>query len=208
AAGLFAIKSQGGVAIVQEPQDALFPDMPLNARTVTPVDYSAPKDEIAKLIINLVDTTGPTKPGAAMANGDDLKQETDVVALENSAIDDEDRPGTPSVYGCPDCGGTLWELQDDEWLRFRCRVGHAYSAEGLLNSQTTAMESALWNAFRALHENAALARRVAKRARDNNQIAVAEKLEQRSRQGEEEAELIRSLLLIGQPKSDASPRMD
>ena len=70
------------------------------------------------------------------------------------------------------------------------------------------MESALWNAFRALHENAALARRVAKRARDNNQIAVAEKLEQRSRQGEEEAELIRSLLLIGQPKSDAEPRMD
>jgi len=208
AAGLFAIKRRGGVAIVQEPQDALFPDMPLNARTATPVDYSAPKDEIAKLIINLADTTDPAKPGAAMANGDNLKQETDVVAMENSAIDDEDRPGTPSVYGCPDCGGTLWELQDDEWLRFRCRVGHAYSAEGLLNSQTTAMESALWNAFRALHENAALARRVAKRARDNNQIAVAEKLEQRSRQGDEEAELIRSLLLIGQPKSDAEPRME
>ena len=143
-----------------------------------------------------------------MTSDDKLKKETDVVAMENSAIDDEDRPGISSVYGCPDCGGTLWELQDDEWLRFRCRVGHAYSAEGLLNGQTTAMESALWNAFRALHENAALARRVAKRARDNDQIAVAEKLEQRSRQREEEAELIRSLLLIGQPKSDAEPRMD
>ena len=208
AAGLFAIKSRGGVAIIQKPEDALFPDMPLHALAATPVDYSAPKEEIAKLIISSIATSVSTEPEAIMTSDDKLKKETDVVAMENSAIDDEDRPGISSVYGCPDCGGTLWELQDDEWLRFRCRVGHAYSAEGLLNGQTTAMESALWNAFRALHENAALARRVAKRARDNDQIAVAEKLEQRSRQREEEAGLIRSLLLIGQPKSDTEPRMD
>ncbi len=158
AAGLFAIKNLGGVTIVQDPRDALFPDMPVNALKATPVDYSVPKDQIAELIIKLVDAPIAIEPGAAMDDGR-LKKETDIVRMENSAIE-EDKPGIPSVYGCPDCGGTLWELQDGESLRFRCRVGHAFSADGLLNGQTNTLESALWNAYRALHENAALARRV------------------------------------------------
>jgi two-component system, chemotaxis family, protein-glutamate methylesterase/glutaminase len=91
----------------------------------------------------------------------------------------------------------LWELQDDQWLRFRCRVGHAYSAEGLLRTQAEGLESALWSAFRALQENAALARRLAERARKNNQGLVLEKFETRSRNAEEQAELIRELLLSG-----------
>jgi len=194
-AGLFAIKRQGGIAIVQDPNDALFADMPRNALSATRADYCVPKSQIPVLIKRLTGEADSRKTGDVMATNDKMKKEDQITAINSEAIIDEDKPGRPSAYGCPDCGGALWEIQDGEWLRFRCRVGHAFSAEGLLRSETKAVESALWNAFRALHENAALARRLAKRARDNHHTAIAEKYEHKSQRGEEEAEIIRSLLL-------------
>src|SRR5258706_6925068 len=204
AAGLFSIKSHGGLAIVQDPNDAPFPEMPANALLAATVDFQVPAIEIANLIINLTGGTDLAETAQASASHYKEDDKETAVGVISESIADDDTPGTPSVYGCPDCGGALWEYKDDEWLRFRCRVGHAYSAEGLLNGQSRAVESALWNAFRALHENAALARRIAKRARDNNQIVLASKFEQRSAQGEEEAKLIRDLLLTSQEKHDNS----
>ncbi|TMA93667.1 MAG: chemotaxis protein CheB [Deltaproteobacteria bacterium] len=195
AAGLIAIKKAGGIAMVQDPNDALFPDMPRNALTGAPVDYCIPKSEIPKTIVSLIGKSFPEDRGIPMA--DEMKKEIDIVAMDEEAINDADKPGTPSVFGCPDCGGVLWELQDDEWLRFRCRVGHAYSAEGLLASQGEDLDQALWNAFRVLHENAALARRLAERARKNNQELLVEKFETGTREAERRAELIRDLLISG-----------
>jgi two-component system, chemotaxis family, protein-glutamate methylesterase/glutaminase len=135
AAGLVAIKSVGGLAIVQDPNDALFPDMPHNAMTAAPVDYCLAKHKIGKTIVTLTSRAASASEGQGRAVTDEIKKETDIVAMNAEAIEGDDKPGTPSVFGCPDCGGALWELQDDQWLRFRCRVGHAYSAEGLLRSQ-------------------------------------------------------------------------
>jgi two-component system chemotaxis response regulator CheB len=59
----------------------------------------------------------------------------------------------------------LWALSDGNLLRFRCRAGHAFSAESLLAEQSEALEEALWTALRALKERSALARRMAGRAR-------------------------------------------
>lgn len=65
----------------------------------------------------------------------------------------------PTGFGCPECGGALRELREDENFRFRCRVGHAFSPESLLLSRGDALEEALWAALRALEEQVALARR-------------------------------------------------
>jgi two-component system, chemotaxis family, protein-glutamate methylesterase/glutaminase len=129
-----------------------------------------------------------------------MEKETDIEAMDEETLEDDNKPGTPSVYGCPDCGGVLWEMQDNGRLRFRCRVGHAFSADGLLWTQAETLESALWSAFRILHENAALARRLSERARGNNHLQVAEKFARKSRVAEEQAELIRELLLSGEIK--------
>ena len=206
AAGLIAIKRAGGVAIVQDPTDALFPDMPRNALAAVPVDYCIPKVEIPKTIVTLTNQSLPEEQSKHMA--DEMSKETDIVAMSEEAIEDKDKPGTPSVFGCPDCGGVLWELQDDEWLRFRCRVGHAFSAEGLLGSQGQDLDQALWNAFRVLHENAALARRLADRARKNNQRSLVEKFDKRTREAERQAELIRDLLMSSKINGGANPGSD
>jgi chemotaxis response regulator CheB len=52
-AGLWQIKKRGGVAIVQDPQSAKFPDMPRHARDSMPVDYCLPPAMIARAIAAL-----------------------------------------------------------------------------------------------------------------------------------------------------------
>jgi len=195
AAGLFSIKSRGGIAIVQNPEDALFSDMPRAALSVVQADYCVSKGEIPLIIAELSEQSSLQSTGEREAIMDHVKKETELATLNPDTITDDDKPGTPSVYGCPDCGGVLWELQDDQWLRFRCRVGHAFSAEGLLRSQGESLDSALWSAFRGLQESAALSHRLAKRARDNGNELLAKKFETKSQRSEKQAALIRNLLV-------------
>ena len=77
---------------------------------------------------------------------------------------DEEHPGRPSPWPCPDCNGVLWEIDDGPVLRFRCRLGHAWEAESLLEQQAEGVEGALWMALRALQDRAALSRELAERA--------------------------------------------
>ena len=86
--------------------------------------------------------------------------------LERDALEEQERPGKPSPYSCPDCGGVLWEIDDaGEFTRFRCRVGHAWTGKALLERQTDSVDDALWTALRALEESASLARQIAARYR-------------------------------------------
>lgn len=52
-AGLFEIKEQGGVAIVQEPLEALFPSMPQSAIQHVAVDHILPVADIARVLVDL-----------------------------------------------------------------------------------------------------------------------------------------------------------
>src|SRR5581483_8751225 len=81
-----------------------------------------------------------------------------------SELEKDDHLGRPSAFACPDCGGVLWEIEDNGFLRFRCRVGHAFTARHLDAQQRHAIETALWAALRALEESASLYRRMADRA--------------------------------------------
>ena len=111
--------------------------------------------------------------------------------------DERDHPGEPSPYSCPECGGVLWELRDRELIRFRCRVGHAYTSETLTTEQALTVEHALWSALRALEEHAAVRRRMAERAKLNGNTMTAERYTQRARELDAQAEQVRNLVLAG-----------
>jgi two-component system chemotaxis response regulator CheB len=191
--GLVEMKRAGGLAVVQDPHDTEWSSMPASAIRHAQVDYIAPADQIGRLLAQLV-TRDVSMP--SMENGDEktIKEEL----RELTAHEDErQHPGEPSPYSCPDCGGVLWELKDGELLRFRCRVGHAYTSETLTTEQALHVEHALWSALRALEEQAAVRRRMAERARRDGMIASAERYQRRADELEEHARQVRSLVLAG-----------
>src|SRR5262249_39079410 len=105
------------------------------------------------------------------------------------------RIGHPSPFACPDCGGVLWEIEDNGFLRFRCRVGHAFTARNLGAEQRHAVETALWSALRALEESASLYRRMAEKANNASHTETAEKFEERAANTNENARVLRDFLL-------------
>ena len=192
--GLREIKRAGGLAIVQDPNDTEWPSMPLSALHHVDVDHTAPASQIGTLLQQVV--MMPVRSAATMPDRDDntLKDELRELTLHE---DERDHPGEPSPYSCPECGGVLWELRDGELLRFRCRVGHAYTSETLTTEQALTVEHALWSALRALEEHAAVRRRMAERATLNGNTISAERYQQRARELDEQAQQVRNLVLSG-----------
>ena len=126
--------------------------------------------------------------------------EPDEVAL----ADRQTQPGIPSTMSCPECHGVLWEVKDDELVRFRCRVGHAYSDEALLVHQSENLEAALWTALRALEEHSALSRRLAARAGYRGHAHSASAFTEQAMDAEHHASVIRTVLHNGLRSTEVS----
>jgi len=187
-AGLVAVKQRGGVAVVQDPEEALCGDMPRSAMENVEVDYCLPTAGIAKLLDRLA--REPVELHSPIPSL--LEQETDI-ALERNAESDG-APGKPSEFACPSCGGVLNEVHDGKVLRFRCRVGHAYGVASLTADQQDKIEAALWAALRALDDRVALNRRLAARATERGQKRSANIFANHGEAALEQAEAIRAVL--------------
>ena len=206
--GLMSIKQRGGLAVVQEPHDALYPDMPSSAlRRVKDVDYSVPLAELGHLLATLAHEA-PEAPlvieQGANDLGERLKIEDEFALSEIPPVELMDKLGKPATIACPDCHGTLWEVNEDSLLRFRCRVGHAYTASSLLAQHAESLETALWVALRTLEESASLNRRLADRAKNDNQLLSAASFMENAVQTEQQAEVIRKVLISNQALSEQS----
>jgi two-component system chemotaxis response regulator CheB len=99
----------------------------------------------------------------------------------------------------------LWELSEGELLRFRCRVGHAWSAESLLGQQREALEAALWVALRSLEERASLARRLVEPAKARGHRITWTRFDDQAREAHQAALMVRKLLLERESFAGAWP---
>jgi two-component system, chemotaxis family, protein-glutamate methylesterase/glutaminase len=154
--GLMVVSTSGGGAIVQDPESAMFPAMPRSALDHVPNTQAAPLDEIPKLLMQLIPS--PLSAGTKHPSSPPFEpaKESRIAELDMNEISGEERLGQPSPFACPDCGGVLCEIEQNGFLRFRCRVGHALTARYLGAEQRHAIETALWEALRALEESASL----------------------------------------------------
>lgn len=189
-AGLLAIKKQGGIAIIQDPNDALYAGMPASALAHVDVDYKLPASEIAGQLADLLQQA-PSRD-RARRNTHDMEQE--VMAAEGEEVRDETHAGKPSVFSCPDCGGVLWHLDENELTHYRCRVGHAFAPEALAEAQEEQIETALWMALKTLEENASLAQKLASTERARGHDWMAHRFDQRENEARERANVIRRFL--------------
>ncbi|HEY9881359.1 MAG TPA: hypothetical protein V6D29_23080, partial [Leptolyngbyaceae cyanobacterium] len=105
--------------------------------------------------------------------------------------------GTRTTYTCPECNGSIWQIGTSEPLRFRCHIGHSFTANVFLSEQTQNLENALWSAVRAMEEKVTFARQMAERMENYNLLNDASKYEEHAKGLDQEVALIRGLILNG-----------
>jgi two-component system chemotaxis response regulator CheB len=191
--GLSVIKHHGGLAIVQDPQDAIISSMPLNAIKYVDVDYVLPARDIGRTLEHLTSVHEEHEGGSEMPDRkNELEPQLQPEGTEVAEM--QELFGPPSALTCPDCGGALWEVQEERVLRYQCHVGHQYAPENLEEGQRDAIDGALWSAVRVLEEHAALKMRMAERAAAGGLTAVSEGFAAGARDAHEHAQRIRAVL--------------
>jgi two-component system chemotaxis response regulator CheB len=186
--GLSLIKAAGGVTVVQDPEEASHPSMPLSALRRGVVDHVLDLGQIARLIESLAGSATPprTRPSP-----------------EKRAMEETPSPAPPVAFSCPECNGTLWELRRDDHSRFQCRVGHAFSPESVLLKNGENLERALWTALRILEERAEILQKLAEVARGQGFVESASMHEAKIAQIQKDAATLRAAVAQNVEKHSA-----
>ncbi len=200
-AGLLAVKRRGGIAVVQDPAEALFPSMPASALEYVQTDYCLPLGQIAPLLARLA--REPAEEEAKYPIPAEMEAEEKILEMDERAMSSDQRPGRISSFTCPECKGPLWELRDGELLRFRCRQGHAFTGEIMVAEQTEAVEEALWIALNILQESAQMSAQMAAEARQRNRQYAATHFERMAQEKMQRVEALRQVLFNS--KNEAPP---
>ena len=190
ASGLCAIKECGGIAVVQHPLDAEADQMPLAALEVVNADEVAPASDLARVLTDIV-------RGEARETGDcpeSIALEVDIASGARLGSDTLRKIADPSPLSCPDCNGVLSEVRDQQPLRFRCQIGHAYTAE-VVATRTEEVDHAMRIALRIMEERVTLVTRMAEDARRTGRTAVAELYESREQEYTRYATVLRQASL-------------
>ena len=177
--GLDAIQIRGGTVVIQDPTEARFSGMPRSALERVKADFVLPVAKIAPLLVDLV---------ASPMHRSNPRERSDVVTPDqiptppSNDVDPappEKRGNTASGFTCPNCHGSVWEIDDGGLPRIECRVGHAFSMDAFLGEQAVALEDAIWSAINALEERAMTLRRFASRFAydERRQLAYLEQAE-------------------------------
>lgn len=147
--GMWAIKRSGGTCIVQDPDEAEYPDMPLSVMNNMEADHVLTLAEMGGVISKII----KTQKGRKKAVPADVRAESQIA--EHTAVGIEDvrkLDVVQSVFACPDCGGGLWDVQNDIIKRYRCHIGHAYTERDLILKQAEVAGTTLWAALRMMEE--------------------------------------------------------
>ena len=124
-AGLWAIKDRGGIAVVQDPDEAEQRSMPWTALNNVDVDHCLPINEIGRLLVTLTQQSIDEQGGSPVS--DELEIETRIDLGEDVAELDVKQLGNVSEFTCGECHGSLVEITNGKLQRFRCHSGHAFS---------------------------------------------------------------------------------
>lgn len=203
-AGLLAVKRCGGIAVVQDPADAEYPDMPRSALRHVDVDHCLPAGEIGPLLAELA--AAPPLPQSVAASESLMRDWRSELAVQRQGTGDIPTArdlGEPVPASCPECGGPLWEMGDG-LTRFRCHTGHAFTARHLAEGLGEAAEVAIWAALRVLDERGLMLRRMAEQHARDGRDHLHEVFATRAAEAEEHVAALRALLRGALPSRDAA----
>jgi two-component system, chemotaxis family, protein-glutamate methylesterase/glutaminase len=156
--GMASIKRSGGITIVQNPNEADYPDMPISVLENMDVDYVESLSRMGELLTEIIAATNPEPVQVPF----DVIQEADMDKRVSTRVEDL-TVFERSEFNCPDCGGGLWITQKEHPTHMRCHVGHSFTERELMTRQAEVMENTFWAALRMMEERRALLVRLATR---------------------------------------------
>jgi two-component system chemotaxis response regulator CheB len=181
--GLHYVQRAGGLAIVQEPEEAVAPSMPLSACTHNRVDLRAPLDDISAFLAEWVKGQQLREPAPGGSTG--------MISAERHGLPSVDgRENDRTVFVCPSCLGSLVRVREGD---YRCYVGHRFTLETLAHAQSEATDDSLWTAYRALCEKTLLLALLAEESRAAGSTERAENYERQRVQASHAAQAVREL---------------
>jgi two-component system, chemotaxis family, protein-glutamate methylesterase/glutaminase len=179
---------------VQDPDEAAYREMPVNALQNVPIDYRLPAADIGRLVGRLVAET--TSDRIPWKKDPQMEMETRFASMQHDPADlsTMDAIGQLSPLTCPACHGSLWEINDPHVLRYRCHTGHAFAAETLTNQHTERVEDAVYTAIAALEEDIQLSKILEQRFTGRQQGTVAEQFRQKAEKALASATALKELV--------------
>jgi two-component system, chemotaxis family, protein-glutamate methylesterase/glutaminase len=190
-AGMLAVKKSGGVCMVQDPNEAEFPDMPLNVLNNLEVDYSISLARMGETLSDLME-----RAPKAVEPPAEVLAEADIAARMAVGIEKINGLGHHSLYNCPDCGGGLWEIKGEEVTRYRCYTGHSYDETELLSKLGDNVESTLWVAVRMMEERSNMYTKIAKEHRKKGLARISESYNQNAEELRNHIETLKKVLVV------------
>jgi two-component system chemotaxis response regulator CheB len=187
--GMSSIKRAGGICIVQDPDEAEFPDMPLSVLENVDVDYTQSVTQIGYLLKEIMATVEPVE----VVVPTDLKIEAGIDQRVSVHIDNLS-PFEKAEFNCPDCGGGLYMTQKEHPSRYRCHVGHSYTESEMLLRISEVMESTFWVALRMMEERRTLLLKMSKKDKERGFETTAGIYQKRAIEMEMHIQNLRQLL--------------
>lgn len=188
--GLHALRACGGVAVVQDPEDAAFSEMPASALRKGSVDHVTALAALPSLLMELVRQPA----GMPREAPEHIKQEVEMAKSGRSSIAIMDSIARRSALTCPECSGVLWEVAQGDELRYRCHTGHAFTAELVNIALEDSLSRALAVALRSFEERVEVARNLERQATRRGHAASAKMWGERVSELAGQAETVRNAI--------------
>ena len=205
--GSWTIKRFGGTVIVQDPEEAMFNDMPRETMQYTEVDHVLPAGKIGSVLAQLCHRAiHPVK--MAPLNGDAKLLELEIALAKggNGLGMGILEMGKPSSLACPECHGVLAKFEEGKLVRFRCHTGHAHTAESLLASVRDNVEKSMWEVMRGVEESKILLETIADQMWQSEEYDLAKTYWKRAEELMEQSKRIQQA--IGQSDQSATGKED
>lgn len=187
--GMSMIKRAGGIAIVQDPNEADYPDMPLSVLDNVQVDHRESLSKMGVLLSEIITNTDPKEVEVPY----DIKVETAIDQRISTRVEDMTQFEKTEI-NCPDCGGGLYITQKDHPTHYRCHVGHSYTDRELLIRLSEVMESTFWTSLRMMEERRALLLKLAKKDAERGYATTAGRHQAKAKEMEVHIENLKQIL--------------
>ncbi|HEY0059608.1 MAG TPA: chemotaxis protein CheB [Flavisolibacter sp.] len=190
--GLWSVKRHNGLCVIQDPEEAEFPSMPLNVLEYVDVDYSVPICEMGSLVSKLTAERAPEKTVLSESEIDLLKTEVNIAAQDNAFDMGVLDKGALTPLTCPECSGAMVQVTEGKIVRYRCHTGHGFTDSALLAGVTKAVEDNMWKCVRGMEEAIMILERTARQYEQQGKEETASLFYRKAKETHDRTRVIRN----------------